>query len=232
MAKDWLADVRIHDADADENVVAAIVRYCGIALRSENASKVTFSKPEETDRVRDNFLKKKLGRTEADPALDAAIQSVGASMGGGTQNRVSLYYLLTRHFDMLSVFGGGAAAVASVAAAAPVAAAPAVPAASDTTIATAVTSGSGHSPTRPTGSGGGGGGSHSSRPSEGGDDFWGIAAFAGIVMLGAIVFAALVSVWAKNTVLTADPVEETAAAAPAEMTPAAEPAEEAAPPAP
>ena len=34
MAEDWLADVRKYVADADENVVKAIIRYCGIALQN------------------------------------------------------------------------------------------------------------------------------------------------------------------------------------------------------
>jgi outer membrane protein OmpA-like peptidoglycan-associated protein len=215
MSQDWLADVRRFDAGADENVVAGIVRYCGIALRSENASKVTFTESEETDRVRDNFLKKKLGRTDDDASLDAAIQSVGASMGGGTQNRVSLYYLLTKHFGLLSMFGGATAA----AAAAPVAAAAAAP----TPIAAAMSApaaSNDHAPTRPSG-----GGARTARDDDDGGDFWGIALLAGAVMAGAIVLAMLISIWVQNKVLPANEAEAGAAAAPAAPAPATEPTE-------
>jgi outer membrane protein OmpA-like peptidoglycan-associated protein len=121
MAQDWLADVRKYVADADENVVKAIVRYCGIALQKVDSSLVSFSDSKETDRVRENFLKKKLGLTHSDADLDAAIASVGERMKADrTKNRVTVYYLLAEHFGSLGIFGGAAPAAG---AAAPVAAA-------------------------------------------------------------------------------------------------------------
>lgn len=117
MAEDWLADVRKYVADADEKVVAAIVRHCGIALQKRDSSLVSFSDSKETDRVRENFLKKKLGLTHDDATLDAAIAAVGARMKGDrTRNRVTVYYLLTEHFGLFDIFGG-AARVAGAAAA-------------------------------------------------------------------------------------------------------------------
>jgi outer membrane protein OmpA-like peptidoglycan-associated protein len=121
MAQDWLADVRKYVADADENVVKAIVRYCGIALQKVDSSLVSFSDSKETDRVRENYLKKKLGLTHSDADLDAAIASVGERMKADrTKNRVTVYYLLAEHFGSLGIFGGAAPAAS---AAAPVAAA-------------------------------------------------------------------------------------------------------------
>ncbi|MBN8502190.1 MAG: DUF2853 family protein, partial [Sphingomonadales bacterium] len=64
MATDWAADVKKYAANADDAIIAGIVRYCGIALRNRDSSLVSFSDPKELDRVRNNFLKKKLGRTE------------------------------------------------------------------------------------------------------------------------------------------------------------------------
>lgn len=125
MAEDWLDDVRKYVSNADEAVVAAIVRYCGIALQSRDSSLVSFSDAKETDRVRENYLKKKLGLTEPDSALDSAISAVGEIMKGDrTKNRVTVYYLLADRFGKLGLFGG-AAPVAAVDApsAAPVAAA-------------------------------------------------------------------------------------------------------------
>lgn len=138
MAEDWLADVRKYAADADEAVVRAIVRYCGIALQKRDSSLVSFSDSKETDRVRNNFLKKKLGLTQEDSVLDAAIAAVGERMKADhTKNRVTVYYLLADYFDSLSVFGGasrgaavaaaGAAGVAGLAALSPASAAPAEP---------------------------------------------------------------------------------------------------------
>lgn len=105
MAEDWLADVRRYVSDADETIVAGIVRYCGIALRTRDASLVSFSDKKETDRVRENFLKKKLALTFDDATLDAAIAGVGERMKADrTKNRVTVYYLLAEHFGMLELF--------------------------------------------------------------------------------------------------------------------------------
>lgn len=116
MAQDWLADVRKYVADADEKVVKAIVRYCGIALQKVDSSLVSFSDSKETDRVRENFLKKKLGLTNSDADLDAAIASVGERMKADrTKNRVTVYYLLAEHFGQLGIFGGTAGTTGSAA---------------------------------------------------------------------------------------------------------------------
>ena len=105
MATDWAADVKKYAPKADDNVIAGIVRYCGIALTKVDSSLVAMSDPKETGRVRENFLKKKLGRTESDSALDAAIAAVGETMKADrTKNRVTVYYLLADKFDSLGMF--------------------------------------------------------------------------------------------------------------------------------
>lgn len=123
---DWAADVKRYVPDADDGVIAKIVSYCGIALRSRDASIVSFTDTAETDRVRENFCKKKLALEEPDEVLDAAIAAVGKRMSDTNfRNRVTVYYLLAEHFGKLSLFGGAAAAAKVV----PVGAAPAAPAA-------------------------------------------------------------------------------------------------------
>lgn len=102
---DWSADVRKYAPDADEKAIAGIVRYCGIALRNRDSSLVAFSDREELGRVRESFLKKKLGLTAPDAELDAAISEVGETMKGDrTRNRVTVYYLLADRFGKLSEF--------------------------------------------------------------------------------------------------------------------------------
>lgn len=137
MAEDWSIDVRRYAPEADVSVISAIVRYCGIALQNRDSSLVSFSDPAETDRVRENYLKKKLGLTDSDDVLDEAIAEVGERMKADTtKNRVTVYYLLAEKLRRLSVFGGadkvvgvgaaalagGAAAMAATAAATPAAA--------------------------------------------------------------------------------------------------------------
>jgi outer membrane protein OmpA-like peptidoglycan-associated protein len=107
MAENWLADVRKYDGDADEGVVNAIVKYCGVALTKRDSSLVAMSDPEERTLVRENYLKKKLALTDSDETLDAAVLSVGETMKADrTKNRVTVYYLLARHFGVLGIFGG------------------------------------------------------------------------------------------------------------------------------
>jgi outer membrane protein OmpA-like peptidoglycan-associated protein len=126
MAEDWLADVRKYAGDADEGVVGAIVKYCGIALQSRDSSLVAMSDKKERELVRESYLKKKLGLTNSDAELDEAVIAVGQVMKADrTKNRVTVYYLLAEHFGLLGMFGaavgasvagaGGAAGAAALA---------------------------------------------------------------------------------------------------------------------
>lgn len=106
MTEDWAADVKKYVPTADDKAIAGIVRYCGIALRNKDSSLVAFTDKNEVSRVRENFLKKKLGLTTPDADLDKAIKAVGEKMKGDrTKNRVTVYYLLAENFGKLSIFG-------------------------------------------------------------------------------------------------------------------------------
>jgi outer membrane protein OmpA-like peptidoglycan-associated protein len=114
MAEDWAVNVKKYAPDADDSVIAAIVRHCGIALQNRDSSLVSFTDPAETGRVRDNFCRKKLGLTDPDPEIDAAIQRVGERMRDDrTRNRVTVYYLLAEAFGKLGLFGAAAAPAAA-----------------------------------------------------------------------------------------------------------------------
>src|SRR4051794_20753967 len=105
MAEDWLSDVQKYDPGADPDVVAGIVRYCGIALRKRDSALVSFSSDDEVARVRNNFLRKKLALEHPDEELDVAINSVGERMkGDSSKNRVTVYYLLSQAFDRHDTF--------------------------------------------------------------------------------------------------------------------------------
>jgi outer membrane protein OmpA-like peptidoglycan-associated protein len=145
MAEDWAIDVKKYVPDADDKVIAKIVSYCGIALRKRDSSLVSFTDPKETGRVRDNYCRKKLGLTESDAEVDAAIAAVGKRMkGDSTRNRVTVYYLLAEAYGKLGLFGGAAAAAAPVVAV-PVAAKPVVatPVAAEPVVATPVAASAG-----------------------------------------------------------------------------------------
>ena len=113
MAEDWAANVRVYSPAADDAAIAGIVRHCGIALRKRDSSLVSMSDPAEVARVREGFLKKKLGLALPDAHLDEAIADVGALMKDETfKNRVTVYYLLAERFGALDLFRKGSAAPA------------------------------------------------------------------------------------------------------------------------
>lgn len=105
MSEDWGADVKKYVPNADDKAIAGIVRHCGISLQKRDSALVAFSDKEELARVRENFLKKKLGLSNPDAELDKAIQQVGDKLKGDrTKNRVTVYYMLAEQFGKLSAF--------------------------------------------------------------------------------------------------------------------------------
>ena len=105
MSVDWAVDVLKYNTKADRKAIEGIVRHCGIALRSRDSALVAFSDPDELKRVRESYLKRKLGLTLPDSELIKAIASVGERMKADhTKNRVTVYYLLAEHFGKLAEF--------------------------------------------------------------------------------------------------------------------------------
>ena len=176
---DWAADVKRYVPDADDGVIAKIVSYCGIALTTRDASLVSFTDTVETDRVRENYCKKKLGLTEPDAVLDSAIAAVGERMSDTNyRNRVTVYYLLAEHFGKLGLFG----AAAPVAAAA---AAPVVPIAAAATLAAAAAPAAAHAMSSP-----------QRRKSD--DGFLGFAALVGGGLAAIMLIAAIAGSYAAG----------------------------------
>lgn len=102
---EYLADVAKYVASANADAVDGIVRHCGIALRSRDASLVSASDPDELKTVRESFLKKKLALTLSDDELDAAIKDVMTRMKDDrSKSRVTVYYLLADKFGKLGAF--------------------------------------------------------------------------------------------------------------------------------
>jgi hypothetical protein len=105
MAQDWTADVKKYIVSPDPAALDGIVKYLGIALRSQDSSYVACSDKAERDRVRDSFLKRKLGLSMPDGELDAAVVEVCEKMKGDrNKSRVAFYYLLAEKYQKLSLF--------------------------------------------------------------------------------------------------------------------------------
>ena len=89
----------------DAKLLRAVAKACGPSLYRADASKVSSSDPEELNRVKKNFLIKKLGLKDT-PKLDDGIAAVVKILGAKNRNkyRAMFYYLLVKHFKKASKF--------------------------------------------------------------------------------------------------------------------------------
>lgn len=102
MSTDYTSDVARYAKNVNEEAVAGIVKHLGIALRGKDAALVSCSSKDELARVRDGWLKKKLGLTDDDKTLDAAINDICTTMKGDSRKqRVTFYYLLAEKYNKL-----------------------------------------------------------------------------------------------------------------------------------
>lgn len=109
-----MADIQAHrDAVAKYvgNVnAAALDKMCknyALVLNNKDSQYVACGDDTERATVRDNFLKKKLGLTDGDDVLDAAVEAVCVVMKEDRfKSRLAMYYLLADKYNKLSLFGG------------------------------------------------------------------------------------------------------------------------------
>lgn len=102
---DHLADVKKYATKAvNEAAVAGLAKTYRLVLSKSDTQYVACSDPVERQRVRDNFLKKKLGLS-GDADLDKAIEATCVAMKADrTKSRLTFYYLLAEHFGKLDQF--------------------------------------------------------------------------------------------------------------------------------
>jgi hypothetical protein len=83
----------------DLELLTEVTKGCGPAIYDSDASIVSASDKEEMERIKKNFLVKKLGLTP-DAALDAGIEAVVDQYGRSNRHkyRAVFYYLLVKHF--------------------------------------------------------------------------------------------------------------------------------------
>lgn len=79
---------------------------CGPAIYNADSETVAASDPAELERVKTNFLIKKLGLSDS-PKLTEAINAVVDTYGRSERNkyRAVVYYLLVKHFGKEAVYG-------------------------------------------------------------------------------------------------------------------------------
>ncbi len=98
----YYANVQKFDAKADKKVVQNIIKYCGAALSSRDASLVACSDEAEVQRVAKGFITKKLGLEtgQLDLAKDVCTQMKPVRF----KDRVTFYYLAAKKARKLSIF--------------------------------------------------------------------------------------------------------------------------------
>jgi hypothetical protein len=100
----YIKDIKKHYGEVDEAFVAIVVKNLGPSIYKKDAELVSCSDPKELDRVRKNFLMKKLGLDASQSVLDAAIEDVCQELKSTrTKYRATFYYALAKKFKKESV---------------------------------------------------------------------------------------------------------------------------------
>jgi len=86
-------------------LLTAVTIGCGPSIYNKDASTVSSGDKDELNRVKKNFLMKKLGLKDS-PKLDAGIQKAIDTYGKSNRNkyRAVFYYLLVKQFSKSNVY--------------------------------------------------------------------------------------------------------------------------------
>ena len=103
----YLNDLKKYESDVDQDLLALIVFHLGPAIYRTDAEVVSCTNSDELDRVRNNFLKKKLGLEESDDKLNDSIKKVCEKLGKSNRHkyRATFYYILTKMYQKEEVLG-------------------------------------------------------------------------------------------------------------------------------
>lgn len=89
----------------DEALVTAVAKGLGPSIYNNDSSRVSCSDQTEMDRVKNNFLIKKLGLKDG-PELDAALQDACNKLGSSNKNkhRALFYAILVKKFGKEGIY--------------------------------------------------------------------------------------------------------------------------------
>jgi hypothetical protein len=101
----YIEDVNKIEDNPDVDLLRKIAESMEPSIYNSDANTVSSSDQEELDRVRKNFLVKKLGLEDTDE-LNVGINAVIEKYGKSNRNkhRVVVYYLLTKHYNKEQLF--------------------------------------------------------------------------------------------------------------------------------
>ncbi len=92
--------------EPDMALLTKVTIGCGPAIYSQDSETVAASDKAELERVKTNFLMKKLGLADS-PSLMEAVHAVIETYGRSERNkfRPVIYYMLTKHFGKEAIYG-------------------------------------------------------------------------------------------------------------------------------
>jgi hypothetical protein len=93
------------DMEPDVDLLRKVTRGLGPTIYRNDAETIAASDPKELERIKKNFLVKKLGLSEdddLDAGIDAAVERYGRS--DRSKYRAVIYYLLVKHFGKEGVY--------------------------------------------------------------------------------------------------------------------------------
>jgi hypothetical protein len=102
----YIAERKKLDLLLSDELITKVTVGLGPSIYKQDSETVSCTDSSELATVRDNFLKKKLGITQADAELDAAIKNVCEMMGTSNKHkyRALFYALLTKNFGKTDVY--------------------------------------------------------------------------------------------------------------------------------
>ena len=101
---DHMADLKkFAKKPINEAAAAGMMKAYALVMSKPDTRFVACTDPAELDRVRENFLKKKLGLKSTD--LDTSIKAICEHMKADkTKSRLTFYYVLAEHYGKLDMF--------------------------------------------------------------------------------------------------------------------------------
>ncbi|MFD1768874.1 DUF2853 family protein [Sphingobacterium suaedae] len=101
----YVAEAKKLNLSIDEKLIGAVAKGLGPSIYNADAETIAASDKAELDRLKANFLIKKLGLKDG-PELDKAIEEVIDQVGKSNRNkyRVIVYALLTKKFKKENVY--------------------------------------------------------------------------------------------------------------------------------
>ena len=100
------AEAKKLNLSISDDLISKVAVGLGPVLYNKDTATVACGQPKELETVKNNFLKKKLGLTNDDAELDAAIKEVCEKLGTSNRSkyRVHFYALLTMKFKKESIY--------------------------------------------------------------------------------------------------------------------------------